>query len=118
MTVDSKPLRVTVPELRELIDEEPQVLAELYSRTCAACDAQEPILGGVARQYEGVVAMVDPGEDLSALGEFGVRSTPGFVLFRDGEQVDTLADGVVGADRLLAFARGEEFDDASASIDA
>lgn len=103
---DRKPVRVTVPELRELIAEEPAVLAEFYSRSCPACDAQEPILGSVAREYEGVVAMVDPGDDLGALSEFGVRSTPGFVRFVDGEPAGTLADGVVGAERLLAFARG------------
>lgn len=51
--------------------------------------------------------MVDPGEDLGPLREYGVESTPGFVLFRDGEAIDRLADGVVGADRLIAFARSD-----------
>lgn len=102
---DARPVRVTLPELRELVEDEPTVLAEFYSRSCPACDAQEPILGGVAREYEGVVAMVDPGGDLSALEEFDVRSTPGFVRFEDGEPAGTLADGVVGRDRLLSFAR-------------
>ncbi|GAB3683148.1 hypothetical protein GCM10028857_10200 [Salinarchaeum chitinilyticum] len=110
MSSESKPVRVTVPELRELVAEEQLVLAEFYSRSCPACDAQEPILGGVAREFEGVVAMVDPGEDLSALETFDVRSTPGFVRFEDGAQTATLADGVVGADRLLAFARGKPAD--------
>jgi thiol-disulfide isomerase/thioredoxin len=105
MATESKPVRVTMPELEDLVAEEPAVLAEFYSRSCAACNAQEPILGGVAREFEGVVAMVDPGEDLSALKEFGIRSTPGFVRFVDGEPAGTLADGVVGAERLLAFAR-------------
>ena len=105
MTTDAKPRRVTVDELDELVEAEENVLAEFYSRSCPACDAQEPILGGVAREYEGVVAMVDPGEDFSALDEYGIRSTPSFVRFQDGEAAGTLADGVVGADRLLAFAR-------------
>lgn len=103
-----RPRRVTgVDELEALVASEPLVLAEFYTRSCTKCDAQEPILGGVARELEGVVAMVDPGEDLSALAEYGVRSTPGFVRFEDGEPTGTLADGVVGAERLLAFARGE-----------
>ncbi|WP_081638618.1 co-chaperone YbbN [Salinarchaeum sp. Harcht-Bsk1] len=105
MTTTTKPRRVTVPELEELVEAEPAVLAEFYSRSCPACDAQEPILGGVAREYEGVVAMVDPGEDFSALSEYGIRSTPSFVRFEEGEPAGTLADGVVGADRLLEFAR-------------
>ncbi|WP_248515579.1 thioredoxin family protein [Salinarchaeum laminariae] len=110
MSTESKPRRVTVPELRELVEAEPLVLAEFYTRSCPACDAQEPILGGVARELDGVVAMVDPGEDLSALETFGIRSTPGFVRFEEGAQAGTLADGVVAADRLLAFARGDAAD--------
>jgi len=102
-----RPVLASVESLRELVESEPAVLAEFYSRSCPKCDAQEPILTLVARAFEGIVAIVDPGEDLSALREFDVASTPGFVLFVDGEPVDTLADGVVGAERLLEFARGE-----------
>jgi thiol-disulfide isomerase/thioredoxin len=97
-------------EFETLLERELLVLAELYTRTCPKCDAQEPILGGVAAEFEGVVAMVDPGEDRSLLAEYGVRSTPGFVRFVDGEAAGTLADGVVGAERLLSFARGEDLD--------
>jgi thiol-disulfide isomerase/thioredoxin len=94
-------------ELRALVDSEARVLAEFYSRSCPKCDAQEPVLGLVAREFGGVVAMVDPGEDLSLLAEYDVASTPGFVRFADGEAVATLAAGFVPGDRLLAFARGE-----------
>jgi thioredoxin 1 len=106
-----RPRRVTgLDELEALVAEEPLVLAEFYTRSCPKCDAQEPILGGVASELDGVVAMVDPGEDMSLLAEYGVRSTPGFVRFEDGEPTGTLADGVVGAERLLAFARGTSAD--------
>lgn len=112
--------RVTgVEDLEALVAGRSPVLAEFYSRSCPKCDAMEPVLSGVARAFEGTVAMVDPGSDLSADGgrsaavglsalrAYGVASTPGFVRFVDGEPVGTLADGVVSADRLLAFARGE-----------
>lgn len=95
-------------ELSDLVGSEPLVLAEFYTRSCAKCSAQEPILGVVAAEFDGVVAMVDPGEDLSLLREYDIRSTPGFVRFEGGEPTGTLADGVVGAERLLAFARGED----------
>lgn len=94
-------------ELAALVESEPRVLAEFYTRSCPKCDAQEPVLGVVASEFDGVVTMVDPGEDLSTLSSYGVRSTPGFARFVDGEQTGTLADGVVGAERLIAFARGE-----------
>lgn len=93
--------------LEDLVAAESPVLAEFYTRSCPKCAAQEPILGIVAREFEGVVAMVDPGETLELVADHGIRSTPGFVRFVDGEPVDRLADGVVGAERLLAFARGE-----------
>jgi thioredoxin 1 len=94
-------------ELASLVDERSPVLAEFYSRSCPKCDAMEPVVGGVAHEFEGTVAMVDPGEDLSALRSYGVASTPGFVRFVEGNPVATLAEGVVSAERLLAFARGE-----------
>lgn len=91
-------------ELHELVKREPLVLAEFYSRSCPKCDAQEPILGLIAREYEGVVAMVDPGDDLELVREYGVASMPGFVRFVHGEPMATLAEGVVPAAELLAFA--------------
>lgn len=103
----SKPVQIRGgDELRDLVSRESPVLAEFYSRGCPQCRAQEPVLGIVAREFEGVVAAVDPGEDLSLVREYGIASTPGFVLFRDGEPVATLAEGFVPADELLAFARG------------
>ena len=56
-------------ELRELVGREPLVLAEFHSRSCPKCDAQAPVLGLLAREFEGTVAMVDPGEGL------GLRDT-------------------------------------------
>jgi len=94
-------------ELEELLAEEPLVLAEFYTRSCPKCAAQEPVLGVIAREFEGVVAMVDPGEGMGLFREYGIQSTPGFVRFVDGEPVGTLAEGFVPGERLLAFARGD-----------
>ena len=101
----TKPVRIRgKEELQELLAREPLVLAEFYSRSCPKCDAQEPILGLIAREFDGVVVMVDPGDDLELVREFGVASMPGFVRFVDEEPMATLAEGVILAAELLAFA--------------
>ncbi|MFB6105248.1 MAG: thioredoxin family protein [Halobacteriaceae archaeon] len=94
-------------ELEALLAEEPLVLAEFYTRSCPKCAAQEPVLGVIAREFDGVVAMVDPGEGMGLFREYGIQSTPGFVRFVDGEAVATLAEGFVPGERLLAFATGD-----------
>lgn len=107
---DTRPARLAdAAELDDLLAEEPLVLLELYTNGCGKCQAMEPVVGTVARVTDATVAMVNPGDDMSLLDRFEVRSTPTFVLLHDGEQVATLADGFVETERLVAFveSRGE-----------
>ncbi|MFD1644502.1 thioredoxin family protein [Haloarchaeobius litoreus] len=101
---DAKPVRLADgDELDDLLAEEPVVLLELYTKGCGKCQAMEPVIGTVARVTDAAVAMVNPGDDMTLLDRFEVRSTPTFVLFRDGEQVATLADGFVETERMVRF---------------
>ncbi|WP_435344696.1 thioredoxin family protein [Haloarchaeobius sp. HRN-SO-5] len=101
---DAKPVRLADgAELDDLLAEEPLVLLELYTSGCSACAAMEPVLGTVARVTDATVAMVNPGDDISLVDRFDVRSVPTLVLFRDGEQVATLAEGFVGVERVVEF---------------
>lgn len=101
---DAKPVRLSdADELDALLSAEPVVLLELYTKGCGKCQAMEPVIGAVAKVTDAVVAMANPADDMTLLDRFEVRSTPTFVLFRDGEQVATLADGFVETDRMVEF---------------
>ncbi|WP_435360995.1 thioredoxin family protein [Haloarchaeobius sp. DFWS5] len=104
MNQSQRPVSLTGgDELDRLVASEPLVLVELYTKGCGKCQSMEPVLGNVARVTDATVALVNPGDDLTLLDRFDVRSVPTLVLFRDGEPVATLADGFVPTDEVVAF---------------
>jgi thioredoxin 1 len=105
-TTDAKPTRVeTAAELDALIDAHDRLLVEFFTEGCGACAAMEPVLGIVARETGVAVALVNPRDDPVLIERFDVRSVPTLVRFEDGEAVDRLAEGFVGADRVIEFLR-------------
>lgn len=93
--------------LDALVETYPRVLVEFYTDGCGICASMEPILSGIARTSDAVVATVNPREDPPLIEDFQITSVPTFVLFVDGEPTDRLADGFVESERLSAFAAGE-----------
>ena len=101
---DTKPVRVeTAAELDTLIGEGDRLLVEFATEGCGACAAMEPVLGVVAKQTGVPVVVVNPRDDPVLIERFDVRSVPTLVLFEDGEAVDRLAEGFVGAERVIEF---------------
>jgi thioredoxin-like negative regulator of GroEL len=101
---DTKPVRVeTAAELDALIREGDRLLVEFVTEGCGACAAMEPVLGVVATQTGVPVVVVNPRDDPVLIERFDVRSVPTLVLFEDGEAVDRLSAGFVGAERVIEF---------------
>jgi len=101
---DTKPVRVeTAAELDALIDDHERLLVEFVTEGCGACAAMEPVLGVVTKQTGVPVVVVNPRDDPVLIERFDVRSVPTLVLFEDGEAVDRLAEGFVGAERVIEF---------------
>ena len=103
---DAEPTRVEMAaELDALIDAHDRLLVEFVTEGCGACAAMEPVLGVVARETGVPVALVNPRDDPALIERFDVRSVPTLVRFEDGEAVDRLAEGFVGAERVVEFLR-------------
>jgi len=116
-----KPIRVAdSDELRDVLDSHDRVLVDFYTKGCSLCQAIEPVLGNVAREFSSragsqtqsddvakatgvTVAMVNPGDDISLVDEWDIRSAPTLVLVEDGEEVARLAEGFKGGDDIEAF---------------
>lgn len=99
-----RPTRVeTAADLDALIDDTDRLLVEFFTEGCGACAAMEPVLGVVAKETGVPVALVNPRDDPVLVEAYDIRSVPTLVLFEDGEAVDRLAEGFVGAERLVAF---------------
>jgi len=99
-----KPVRVADgDELDDVLAAHDRVLVEFYTKGCTLCQAIEPVLGNIARGTGITVAMVNPGEDLSLVEDWGIRSAPTLVLVEGGEEVARLADGFQGGDAIESF---------------
>jgi len=93
----------TRAELDDLVASHDRVLVEFYTEGCGKCAAMEPVLGGVARSTEAVVATINPRDDPELVDEYDVQSVPKLLLFVDGELAETRADGLVSVEELRAF---------------
>jgi len=85
------------------LEEYDRALVEFYTDGCGACAAMEPILNIVARETGVPVILVNPRDDPVLIEEYDIRSVPTLVLFERGAEVKRVADGVVGAERLVEF---------------
>lgn len=78
----------------EIINSKPVALVDLWAFWCGPCRMLSPTVDDIAEQYEGRVAVakcnVDDNDELAA--NFGVRSIPTLLFFKNGE----LADKTVG----------------------
>lgn len=87
-------------------------LVEFYTEGCGICASMDPVLGTVARATSDDVAvgLVNPRDDPPLVERFDVRSVPLLVVIRDGDPVERVADGFVGAETLVDLIEGHRDD--------
>ncbi|MFC7068146.1 thioredoxin family protein [Halobaculum lipolyticum] len=106
--VDARAFR---DELRAAVADHDLVLVDFYTMGCSMCQAIEPVLGSVARAAEVAILLVNPQTDPTLVSEHEIRSVPTLAVFEAGPdgaptEVDRIADGFVGAERIVAFVEG------------
>ncbi len=76
----------------EVLDSSTPVLVDFWATWCAPCRAIAPALEELASQYKGQVkiAKVDVDENQQIAQQFGIRSIPTLILFKDGKVVEQL----------------------------
>jgi len=67
------------------------VLVDFWAEWCGPCKALGPILESVASQLAGKVSVkkINIDENPQAPANFGIRSIPTIILFKDGSVTDT-----------------------------
>ena len=79
----------------EVIESSLPVLVDFWATWCGPCRAVAPIVDELATEYEGrlIVGKVDVDAEQQLAAEFGIRSIPTLLLFKDGK----MAEQIVGA---------------------
>lgn len=82
-------IHLNIMTFSELINRDEPVLVDFYADWCAPCKAMKPILNDVKNQMGEQVSIykidVDKNQGLS--DQFGIRSIPTLILFKNGEPV-------------------------------
>ncbi|HEX2188428.1 MAG TPA: thioredoxin [Longimicrobiaceae bacterium] len=100
-----RPLAVTDAEFERVVrDAEVPVLVDFYADWCGPCKTMAPVLDQLARDRMGevLVAKLDTDRNPDTSMQFGIRSIPTLIAFRDGREVGREL-GAVPRQRLEAL---------------